>query len=171
VGRNIVAVVWLGGIVLAVGLYPIGAGAFINACLAALAQAGWAIANSIAFLSAQTFDLVRVAAIALFVVFLVLGALAKQRGLGAGQRAGRADGTVRRPNRAGRIPVPLLLVRGSAGSWSWSCGHDPAAARATSARALAVRYLLARGPISVAALTASADRHDRAEAGRRGPAR
>ena len=83
-GRNVVALVWLGGVALAVGLYLIGPGAFINASLAALAQAEWAIANSIAFLSAQTFDLVRAAAIALFVVFLVLGALAKQRGLGRG---------------------------------------------------------------------------------------
>jgi hypothetical protein len=70
--------------VLAVGLYLVGPGAFINASLAALVQAEWAIANSIAFLSAQTFDLVRAAAIALFVVFLVLGALAKQRGVGRG---------------------------------------------------------------------------------------
>jgi hypothetical protein len=84
VGRKTVAFVWLGGIVLAVGLCLIGPGAFINANLAALAQAEWVIAISIALLSAQTSDLVRAAAIALFVVFLVLGALAKQRGLGQG---------------------------------------------------------------------------------------
>jgi len=84
VGRNIVALVWLGGVVLALVLYLTGPGAFINASLAALTQAEWAIANSIAFLSAQTFDLVRAAAIALFAVFLVLGVLAKQRGVGRG---------------------------------------------------------------------------------------
>ena len=82
--RNIVALVWLGGAVLAVALYLTGPGPLINASLAALARVEWAIANSIAFLSAQTFDLVRAAAIALFVVFLVLGALARQRGVGRG---------------------------------------------------------------------------------------
>lgn len=83
-GRNIVAVVWLGGIVLALVLYLIGSGPFLDATLAALARAEWVIANGIAYLSTQTFDLVRSAAIALFVVFLVLGALAKQRGIGRG---------------------------------------------------------------------------------------
>ncbi len=83
-GRNIVAFVWLGGIALAVVLYLIGPGSFVGATLAVLARAEWAIVNSIAFLSVLTFDLVRAAAIALFVVFLVLGTLAKQRGVGRG---------------------------------------------------------------------------------------
>ena len=83
-GRNIVALVWFGGLVLALALYLIGSGPFINATLAALARAEWAIANGITYLSTQTFDLVRSAAIALFVVFLVLGTLAKQRGVGRG---------------------------------------------------------------------------------------
>jgi hypothetical protein len=84
VNRNIVALVWLGGVVLAVALYLVGPGSFIGASLAALSRVEWVIANSIAFLSAQTFDLVRAAAIALFVVFLVLGGLAKQKGVGRG---------------------------------------------------------------------------------------
>lgn len=84
VGRNIVALVWFGGAALALLLYLIGSGPLIDASLAALARAEWAIANGIAYLSTQTFDLVRSAAIALFVVFLVLGALAKQRGVGRG---------------------------------------------------------------------------------------
>ncbi len=85
-GRNIVALVWLGGVVLAVVLYLVGPGSFIGASLAALAQAEWVIANGIAYLSVQTFDLVRAAAISLFVVFIVLGLLAKQRGVGRGGR-------------------------------------------------------------------------------------
>jgi hypothetical protein len=84
VNRNIVALVWLGGIVLALVLYLTGPGPLINASLAALERVEWAIANGIVYLSAQTFDLVRAAAIALFVVFLVLGALARQRGVGRG---------------------------------------------------------------------------------------
>ena len=82
--RNIVVLVWFGGVVLALVLYLIGSGPFLNAILAALARAEWMIANGITYLFAQTFDLVRSAAIALFVVFLVLGALAKQRGVGRG---------------------------------------------------------------------------------------
>ena len=82
--RNIVALVWFGGVVLALVLYLIGSGAFLNATLAALARAEWVMANGITYLFGQTFDLVRSAAIALFVVFLVLGALAKQRGVGRG---------------------------------------------------------------------------------------
>jgi hypothetical protein len=66
VSRNIVALVWLGGVVFAAVLYFAGPGPFISATLAALARAEWAIANGIAYLSAQTFDLVRAVAIALF---------------------------------------------------------------------------------------------------------
>lgn len=82
--RNGIALVWLGGILLTVLLYLAGPGHFINAALAALGHAQWVIGDAIAYLSAQTFDLVRAAAIALFAVFLVLGALASQRGVGRG---------------------------------------------------------------------------------------
>ncbi|HSU04962.1 MAG TPA: hypothetical protein VLI93_05275 [Acetobacteraceae bacterium] len=82
--RNTILLVWLGGIVLAVLLYFAGPGHFINAALIALSQAEWAIADAIAYASVQAFDLVRAAAVALFVVFLVLGALASRRGVGRG---------------------------------------------------------------------------------------
>ena len=65
-------------------LYVAGPGHFIGVTLSALNRAEWAIANAIAFLSTQAFDLVRAAAIALFIVFLVLGVLASQRGVGRG---------------------------------------------------------------------------------------
>jgi hypothetical protein len=74
----------LGGVVLAVALYLIGPGSFIGVALGALSRLEWVIANGIAFLSVQTFDLVRAAAIALFAVFLVLGFLARQKGVGRG---------------------------------------------------------------------------------------
>lgn len=82
--RNLVALTWLGGIAFAALLYVTGPGHFIGAAFGAIDQAEWAIGNAIAFLSAQTFDLVRAAAIALFAVFLVLGALARHRGAGQG---------------------------------------------------------------------------------------
>lgn len=82
--RNIIALIWLGGIAFALLLYAAGPGQFIGAALGAMHQAEWVMANGIAFLSAQTFDLVRAAATALFAVFLVLGALARHRGLGRG---------------------------------------------------------------------------------------
>ncbi len=83
-GRSTIALVWLGGIVLTALIYVAGPGHFIFAVTSALSQAEWAVGNAIAYLSWRAFDLVRAAAIALFVVFLVLGILASQRGLGRG---------------------------------------------------------------------------------------
>ncbi len=82
--RNAIALVWLGGIALAALLYVTGPAHVIYAVMSAIGQADWVITGAIAYLSAQTFDLVRAAALALFVVFLVLGALASQRGTGRG---------------------------------------------------------------------------------------
>ncbi len=82
--RNTVALIWLAGIVLAILLYVAGPGHFIGLMLAGVDRAEWVVANAIGFLSMQTFDLVRAAAIALFAVFLALGGLASQRGVGRG---------------------------------------------------------------------------------------
>ncbi|HEY6432150.1 MAG TPA: hypothetical protein VIZ17_09210 [Acetobacteraceae bacterium] len=82
--RNLIALIWLAGTVLAILLYVAGPGHFIGLTLAAVDRAEWVVANAIGFLSMQTFDLVRAAAIALFAVFLALGGLASQRGVGRG---------------------------------------------------------------------------------------
>lgn len=83
-GRNTVALVWLGGIVLAALVYVAGPGHFITATVAGLDHAIWAFERWVGFVATQAFDVVRAAAIALFAVFLVLGILAGQRGRGGG---------------------------------------------------------------------------------------
>jgi hypothetical protein len=84
VPRNTIALVWLGGIVLAALVYAAGPGHFIYALTASLDQAVWAFQNWIGFVALQAFDAVRAAAIALFAVFLVLGLMAAQRGRSGG---------------------------------------------------------------------------------------
>lgn len=83
--RNTIALVWLGGIVLAAVLYVAGPAFFVGTVLVAVNEVGRVVADSITFLSVQSFELVRAVAIALFAVFLVLGAIAGQRRIrGAG---------------------------------------------------------------------------------------
>ncbi|MEO9188891.1 MAG: hypothetical protein ABI224_02645 [Acetobacteraceae bacterium] len=82
--RNTVALVWLGGILLAAVVYVSGPGRFIMATIAGLDHAVWAFETWVGFFAAQAFDLVRAAAIALFAVFLALGVIAGQRGRGGG---------------------------------------------------------------------------------------
>jgi len=84
VRRNIVTLVWLGGIVLAAVVYLDGPGRFITATIAGLDHAVWAFETWVGFVAVQAFDLIRAAAIALFAVFLVLGVIAGQRGKGGG---------------------------------------------------------------------------------------
>jgi hypothetical protein len=84
VNRSIVALIWLGGILLTLLLYAAGPAHFINTALSGLNELQWVMGDAIAYVSAQAFDLVRAAAIALFVVFLVLGFVASQRGVGRG---------------------------------------------------------------------------------------
>lgn len=82
--RNSIALVWLAGIAFAALLYLSGPGRFVAAFFAGLNHLDWAIEHWIGFVAVQAFDLVRAAAIALFAVFLVLGAAAAQRGRGSG---------------------------------------------------------------------------------------
>ena len=82
--RNTIALVWLGGILLAAVVYASGPGRFIYATLATLDHALWEFQAWIGFVAVQAFDLVRAAAIALFAVFLVLGVMASQRGRASG---------------------------------------------------------------------------------------
>jgi hypothetical protein len=119
VTRNAIALVWLLGIALTAVLYAAGPGHFINAGLAVVSQAEWAIANGIAYLTAQAFDLVRAAAIALFVVFLVLGAMASGRGIRGG---GLVGGTV--------LFVALTTIGGYESRFCWLAAFVVAAAGA-----------------------------------------
>jgi hypothetical protein len=84
VTRTTIALVWLGGTILGALLYLTGPAHSIGALLAVIDRAESMGLSVIAFLSTQTFDLVRAAAMALFAVFVVLGILASHRGVGQG---------------------------------------------------------------------------------------
>lgn len=81
--RRTIGGIWLFGLALALGLYVVGPDRFVQAGLDLAAQAQAALAGLVVLVTVDAFDLVRSLAIALFVVFLVLGILAAQRGLRA----------------------------------------------------------------------------------------
>jgi hypothetical protein len=78
--RRIIALVWIGGVVLAVAVYAIGPRDFLAACEAALVAAAHFVDQVIATLMWRAFEVMRAAAIALYAVFVVLSVLAMRRG-------------------------------------------------------------------------------------------
>ncbi len=78
--RRVIALVWVGGIVLAAAVYAIGPQQFLAACEAAIASAVRFLDEMIATLMWRAFEVLRAAAIALYVVFVVLTVLAMRRG-------------------------------------------------------------------------------------------
>ena len=78
--RSTVGLVWVCGLVLMVALYAIGPGNFVYAVEEAFSQAWWFLDRLFTVLALQALDLVRAAAIALYVVFLALAIMARQRG-------------------------------------------------------------------------------------------
>lgn len=82
--RTTIAWVWLSGIVLMVVLYVIGPQHFIQACEEAIARVWWFLADLVDTLMVRAFDAVRAAAIALYVVFVVLALMARRRGMHGG---------------------------------------------------------------------------------------
>jgi hypothetical protein len=82
--RRIIALVWIGGGVLMAAVYAIGPQEFLASCEEVVRAAARFLDELIATLAWRTFEVMRAAAIALFAVFVVLGALAMQRGLRIG---------------------------------------------------------------------------------------
>ncbi len=82
--RQTVGIIWIGGLVLALVLYLIGPDSFVTACLDLLAALDDAFHAFLSFLGTQAFNVVRAAAIAIFIVFLVLAFMAASKGLRAG---------------------------------------------------------------------------------------
>jgi hypothetical protein len=78
--RRVIALVWVGGIVLAAAVYAIGPQQFLAACEAAIVSAARFVDEMIATLMWRAFEVLRAAAIALYVVFVVLTVLAMRRG-------------------------------------------------------------------------------------------
>lgn len=120
--RNTIALIWFGGILLAILLYVAGPGHFIGVTLAALDRVEWAVANAVGFLSIQSFDLVRAVAITLFVVFLALGGIASQRGMG--RRSGLVGISV--------LFVVLIVIGGYKSRFCWFAALLVAGAGAVS---------------------------------------
>ena len=82
--RRTVTLIWIGGVVLMVAVYAIGPQHFIAASEAFLIATGRVVSGLIDTLMWRGFELMRAAAIALYVVFMVLAVLAMRRGLRAG---------------------------------------------------------------------------------------
>jgi membrane-associated phospholipid phosphatase len=82
--RRTIASIWFGGVVLMVVLYIGGPQHVIELCQVYFAQFWSFIGDLIDALTQRAFDVVRAAAIALYVVFVVLALLAGHRGLRSG---------------------------------------------------------------------------------------
>lgn len=82
--RRTIASIWLGGAVLMVALYVVGPSHFIQVCEALFTQFWSFVGDLIEALMQRAFDAVRAAAIALYVVFVVLALLAGHRGIRSG---------------------------------------------------------------------------------------
>lgn len=78
--RNTVGLIWIFGVLLAAALYATGPDRFVQAALAAWDGTARLIADLVAALSVNAFELVRSLAIALFAVFLALCLVAARRG-------------------------------------------------------------------------------------------
>src|ERR1700755_3077105 len=72
--------IWIGGLVLAVVLYLVGPDNFLAATLALMNGLDDLVRSLVYNLGAQVFGVVRAAAIAIYVVFVVLAVLAAQQG-------------------------------------------------------------------------------------------
>ena len=82
--RRTIGLIWLGGIALAAVVYAIGPEQFLTWCATVISDFAHFIDEVVATLMWRAFELMRAAAIALFVVFLVLTIMAMQRGMRMG---------------------------------------------------------------------------------------
>ena len=82
--RRTIALIWVGGITLMVAIYAIGPQHFIATCEQFIANAMWWLSSLIDMLMRRAFEAVRAAAIAMYVVFVVLAVLAMRRRLRTG---------------------------------------------------------------------------------------
>lgn len=78
--QRTITLIWIGGGVLALLVYLAGPDTFLSGVWGILDRIESGFHAVLAFLGAQAFDVVRAAAIAIYVVFLVLGGIALRRG-------------------------------------------------------------------------------------------
>jgi hypothetical protein len=77
--RETILAIWIGGFILAVLLYVIGPDRFFDVCVTVVSSLQIGIRNFIETLGVQAYGVIRAAAIALFIVFVVLSVLAVRR--------------------------------------------------------------------------------------------
>ena len=82
--RRSIGLIWVGGAVLMVVIYLIGPQHFLATCQQLISDAFWWLNDFVVALTQRAFEVVRAAAIALYVVSVVLAVLAIRRGLRAG---------------------------------------------------------------------------------------
>jgi hypothetical protein len=82
--RRTIGLIWLGGIALAALIYAIGPEQFLTWCATMITNFAHFVDELVATLMWRAFELMRAAAIALFVVFVVLAMIAMQRGMRMG---------------------------------------------------------------------------------------
>jgi hypothetical protein len=80
VRRETLAIIWIGGLVLATLIYAVGPDQFLDVVLNVLDSIDFAFRRVIMALGAQIYGVVRALAIALYVVFAVLALLSSSRG-------------------------------------------------------------------------------------------
>ena len=78
--RETLALIWIGGLVLAALIYAVGPDQFLDTVLNALDAIDFGIRRLILTLGAQVFGVVRALTIALYVVFVVLALISSSRG-------------------------------------------------------------------------------------------
>jgi hypothetical protein len=83
VRRQTIAMIWIGGLLLALGLYVTGPDRFLDAALSLFGSIDYWFHDLIYQFGIRAFHVIRALAIALYIVFLVLGFLAVQRGIRA----------------------------------------------------------------------------------------
>lgn len=79
--QRTITMIWIGGGVLALLVYLAGPDTFLSGIWGFLDGIEAGFHALLAFLGAQAFDVVRAAAIAIYIVFLVLGGIALHRGV------------------------------------------------------------------------------------------
>ena len=82
--RRTIGLIWVGGLVLMLAIYVIGPQNFIATCEQFVAEGVVWLSNFIDTLTQRAFEVVRAAAIAMYVVFVVLAVMAMGRGQHAG---------------------------------------------------------------------------------------
>ena len=78
--REILAIIWVGGLILAALIYLVGPDQFFDSVLNVLDTLDFGFRRLILSLGAQIFGVIRALAIALYVVFVVLALIASARG-------------------------------------------------------------------------------------------